>query len=191
MVTSSGSLGSWEWTRIVRTMFPLLAVLSVIVLWAGITLESAQSLLEEFGILAIMVPTMVGTGGNLGATLSSRLSTRFHLGTTSLDPRDELLWANILAILALAASIFTALAVGAFLLGVAIGSTIPFPTLLFISLVSGMSVAVVAIVFSFVATYLSYRFGIDPDDTTIPIVTNVVDVFGMLIFIGVSTFVLT
>ena len=191
MATSGGSLGSWGWTHIVRTMFPLLAVLSVIVLWAGITLESAQSLLEEFAILAIMVPTMVGTGGNLGATLSSRLSTRFHLGTTSLDPRDEVLWANILAILALAASIFTALAVGAFLLGLVIGSTIPFPTLLFISLVSGMSVAVVAIVFSFAATYLSYRFGIDPDDTTIPIVTNVVDVFGMLIFIGVSTLVLT
>jgi len=190
MAAGEGALGSWEWTRIVRTMFPLLIILSVVVLWAGITLEGAQALLEEFGILAIMVPTMVGTGGNLGATLSSRLSTRFHLGTTSLDPRDTVLWTNVLAILALAASIFTALAVGAFLLGIVIGSTIPFGTLLFISLGSGMSIAVVAIAFSFAATYLSYRLGIDPDDTTIPIVTNVVDVFGMLIFIGVSTFVL-
>lgn len=190
-MSTAGSLGSWEWTRITRNMFPLLVVLSLIVLWAGITLEGAQSLLEEYGILAIMVPTMVGTGGNLGATLSSRLSTRFHLGTTTLDPRDEVLWANVLAILALAVSIFTALAIGAFLIGTAIGSTIPLLTLLFISLTSGVSVAVVAIVFSFAATYLSYRFGIDPDDTTIPIVTNVVDVFGMLIFIGVSTLVLT
>lgn len=186
-----GTLGSWKWTRIVRTMFPLLVVLSVIVLWAGITLEGAQALLEEYGILAIMVPTMVGTGGNLGATLSSRLSTRFHLGTTSLDPRDRLLWANVLAILALAASIFTALAVGAFLIGLVIGSTLALSTLLFISLSSGLALAVIAIVFSFAATYLSYRFGIDPDDTTIPIVTNVVDVFGMLIFIGVSTLVLS
>lgn len=184
------TLGSWKWSRIVRTMFPLLAALSVIVLWAGITLESAQALLEEFGILAVMVPTMVGTGGNLGATLSSRLSTRFHLGTTTLDPRDRVLWANVLAILALAVSIFTALAVGAYILGFAIGSRLPLSTLLFISLTSGLSVAVVAIVASFLATYLSYRLGIDPDDTTIPIVTNVVDVFGMVIFIGVSTLVL-
>jgi mgtE-like transporter len=171
-------------------MFPLLLVLSVIVLWAGITLEGAQSLLEEYSILAIMVPTMVGTGGNLGATLSSRLSTRFHLGTTTLDLHDRVLWANVLAILGLALSIFTALAIASALLGLVIGSALPLSTLLFISLVSGMSVAVVAIVFSFAATYLSYRFGIDPDDTTIPIVTNVVDVFGMLIFIGVSTLVL-
>lgn len=60
------------------------------------------------------------------------------------------------------------------------------PQLLVISLVSGMSVAVIAVVCSFLATYLSYRVGVDPDDTTIPIVTNVVDVFGMVIFVAVS-----
>ena len=40
------------------------------------------------------------------------------------------------------------------------------------------------------ATYVSYQLGIDPDDTTIPIVTNVVDVFGMVIFLGVSAWLL-
>ncbi|MFP8951991.1 magnesium transporter [Natrialbaceae archaeon A-arb3/5] len=185
-----GSLGTWNWKRIVTNMFPLLVVLSIIVLWAGITLESAEELLEQYAILAVMVPTMVDMGGNLGAILSSRLSTRFHLGTTELDPTDRVLWANVGAILALAATIFTALAVGAYVLGIVIGSTLPLSTLLIISLVSGMSVAVIAIVFSFLATYGSYRLGIDPDDTTIPIVTNVVDVFGMVIFIGVSALVL-
>jgi mgtE-like transporter len=183
------SLGTWRWQTIVRNMFPLLVVLSVVVLWAGLTLEGAEEMLEEFVLLAVMVPTMVDMGGNLGAILSSRLSTRFHLGTTSLDPRDRVLWANVAAILALAASIFTALAVGAFLVGQVIGAELTLAQLLLISLVSGMSVAVIAVVFSFVTTYLSYRFGIDPDDTTIPIVTNVVDVFGMVIFVAVSTVV--
>ena len=190
MVVPQGSLGTWEWQTIVKNMFPLLVVLSVIVLWAGITLEDAEEMLEQYGILAVMVPTMVDMGGNLGAILSSRLSTRFHLGTTDLELRDRVLWANVLAILALAVSIFTALAVGAFLIGLVVGSEIGFSTLLFISLVSGMSVAVIAIVFSFTTTYVSYRMGIDPDDTTIPVVTNVVDVFGMVIFIGVSAAVL-
>lgn len=187
---SGGSLGSWEWTQIVSTTFPLLVVLSVIVLWAGLTLEGAEEMLDEFAILAVMVPTMVDMGGNLGAIMSSRLSTRLHLGTAELDPRDRVLWANVLAILALAASIFTTLAVGAFLLGQVVGSSLGLGTLLFISLVSGMSVAVLAVVLSIVTTYVSYRAGIDPDDTTIPVVTNVVDVFGMLIFIGVSAWVL-
>ncbi|ELY59890.1 MgtE integral membrane region [Natronococcus amylolyticus DSM 10524] len=190
MVVPQGSLGSWEVRSIVGNMFPLLIVLCVIVLWAGITLEEAEELLEQYGILAIMVPTMVDMGGNLGAILSSRLSTRLHLGTTEFDPRDRELWANVGAVLALAATIFTALAFGAYLLGALIGSTLPLTTLLTISLVSGMSVAVIAVLFSFATTYASYRLGVDPDDTTIPVVTNVVDVFGMVIFIGVSALVL-
>ena len=190
MVVPHGSLGTWEWKRIVLNMFPLLVVLSIIVLWAGITLEGAEALLEEYGILAVMVPTMIDMGGNLGAILSARLSTRFHLGTTEIDPRDRELWANVAAILALAATVFTVLAVGAWLLGQFVGGSLPLTTLLLISLTSGLSVALIAIVFSFAATYASYRLGIDPDDTTIPIVTNVVDVFGMLIFIGVATVVL-
>ena len=191
MVVPQGSLGTWEWKSIVGNMFPLLVVLSLIVLWAGITLEAAEEGLETFAILAVMVPTMVDMGGNLGAILSSRLSTRFHLGTTELDPRDRVLWANVAAILALAATIFTALAIGAAAIDhVRFDAVVGFEDLLFISLVSGMSVAVIAIVFSFAATYGSYRLGIDPDDTTIPIVTNVVDVFGMVIFIGVSSAVL-
>jgi mgtE-like transporter len=190
MAASEGSLGSWQYRRIVRNMFPLLIGLSVVVLVAGIRLEDAEALLEEYGLLAVMVPTMVGMGGNLGAILSARLSTRFHLGTTEIDPRDRDLWANVLAILTLSATIFTAQAIGAYLIGFVIGSSLELATLLYISLVSGMSLAVIAIVFSFATTYASYQLGIDPDDTTIPIVTNVVDVFGMVIFIGVSSWVL-
>ena len=190
MAASNGSLGTWDARRIVRNMLPLLLVLCTVVLWAGITLEEAGALLEEYGVLAVMVPTMVGAGGNLGTILSSRLTTRLHLGTTEFDPYDRMLWANVSAILALAATIFTALGVGAWLIGFVIGSAIGLSTLLTISLVSGLSVATIAVVFSFLTTYGSYRLGIDPDDTTIPIVTNLVDVFGMLIFIGVSTWLL-
>jgi mgtE-like transporter len=187
---AGAELGTWNARRIVRHMFPLLLVLCTVVLWAGITLEEAGALLEKYGVLAVMVPTMVGAGGNLGTILSSRLTTRLHLGTTEFDPYDRMLWVNVSAILALAATIFTALGVGAWLLGFAIGSTIRLSTLLTISLVSGLSVAVIAVVFSVLTTYGSYRLGIDPDDTTIPIVTNVVDVFGMIIFIGVSRLLL-
>ena len=190
MITPQGSLGTWDWKTIVGNMFPMLIVLTVIVLIAGVRLEEAEEMLRDFAILAVMVPTMVDMGGNLGAILSSRLTTRFHLGTTTLDPRDRVLWANVLAIIALALTIFSALAVGAFILGQFIGSSLGLATLLLISLVSGMAIAVIAVVFSFAATYASYRMGIDPDDTTIPIVTNIVDVFGMIIFLGVSALVL-
>ncbi|ESS12407.1 MAG: divalent cation transporter [uncultured archaeon A07HR60] len=190
METGQSGVGSWQTRSIVSHMFPLLVVLSVIVLWAGLTLEQAQQLLEEYGLLAVMVPTMVDMGGNLGAILSSRLTTRLHLGTTEFDPRDRVLLANVAAILALAATLFVGLAVGAWVVGQIIGAAIGFRELLVISVTSGMSVAVLAVVFSIVTTFGSYRLGVDPDDTTVPIVTNVVDVFGMIIFLGVSRIVL-
>ena len=187
---TDAELGSWGTGHIVRTMFPLLVVLCGIVLWAGITLEDAGDLLDRYGLLAVMVPAMIGMGGNLGSILSARLSTRLHLGTTTFDPTDRLLWANVAAIFALAATIFTALAVVVWLIGRLIGTTLTLGQLLWISLASGLSVAAIAVVASVVATYGSYRLGIDPDDTTIPIVTNVVDVFGMLVFLAVSRWVL-
>jgi len=189
-MAAGADLGSWDARTIVSNMLPLLVVLCTIVLWAGITLNEAEALLDEYGLLAVMVPTMVGAGGNLETILSSRLTTRLHLGTTELDLRDRVLWANVAAVLALAATVFTTLAAGAWVIGQLIGAPLALSALLTISLVSGMSVAVIAVVFGLAATYGSYRLGIDPDDTTIPIVTNVVDVFGMLIFIGVSTLVL-
>jgi mgtE-like transporter len=191
-MAAGGSLGSWEARSILVSTFPLLVGLSVVVLYAGFVLEDAGDLLAEFGSLAVMVPVMIATGGNLGAILSSRLSTRLHLGTTAFDPRDRTLWANVAAILALAATLFTALAVGAWLVERLVGSGAgpTLPELLTIALASGMSVAVVAVAFGLAATYGSYRLGIDPDDTTIPIVTNLVDVFGMVIFVAVSRAVL-
>jgi mgtE-like transporter len=53
-----------------------------------------------------------------------------------------------------------------------------------------MSLAVLAILLSIGATYVSYRLGLDPDDTTIPIVTNVADICGVLILAGVAILVL-
>jgi mgtE-like transporter len=132
---------------------------------------------------------MIGMGGNLGSILSARLSTRLHLGTTTFDPTDRLLWANVAAVFALAATVFTALAVGVWLVGQVTGTALPLWQLLTISLASGLAIAAIAVVASVVATYGSYRLGIDPDDTTIPIVTNVVDVFGMLVFLAVARLV--
>lgn len=54
-----------------------------------------------------------------------------------------------------------------------------------ISLVSGVAFPVFVVGFSPVSVYASYQLGYNPDDTTIPIVTNVADVTGVPILFGV------
>jgi len=181
---------TWSIEHIVRTMAPLLLVLSVLELGSGLVLESLQSTYLGNPTLLVLVPVMIGMGGNLGAIIAARLSTQLHLGTISFDPREPQLRAGILAIMALAGTVFTVLAVVAFGLGHLLGAPMALSALLTISLVSGLSLAAIAIVLGIGATWISYRRGYDPDDVTVPVVTNVCDILGVVILSTVSIAVL-
>jgi mgtE-like transporter len=183
-------LGSWRAGRIVATMFPLLVGLSVLEMGSGYVLESLEATYLDNPTLLVLVPVMIGMGGNLGAILSSRLSTRLHLGTLEFDPRDRELWTNVAAILLLAVTVFTALGVAAWLVGRFVATPMRLSVLLFISLVSGMVLAGLAVLLSVGATYVSYRRGLDPDDVTIPVVTNVCDICGVVVLSAVAIAVL-
>ncbi|ELZ25852.1 magnesium transporter [Natrinema limicola] len=184
------ALNSWTIRNIVGTMFPILIGLSVLEMGSGYVLEELQETYLGNPTLLVLVPVMIGMGGNLGAILSSRLSTRLHLGVLEFDVRDEVLWTNIIAILGLAATVFSALGVAAWVVGQVIAEPMALGELLLISISSGMSLAVIAIGLSLAATYVSYTQGLDPDDTTIPVVTNLCDILGVVVLSGVAIVVL-
>ncbi|RZH69129.1 magnesium transporter [Natrinema altunense] len=183
-------LDTWSIRSIVTTMFPILLVLSLLEMGSGYVLEALEETYLSNPTLLVLVPVMIGMGGNLGAILSSRLSTRLHLGLLEFDPRDEVLWTNVLAIMGLAATIFSALGVAAWTVGQVIAEPMALADLMLISIVSGLLLAVIAIVLSIAATYISYTQGLDPDDTTIPVVTNVCDILGVIVLSGVAIVVL-
>ncbi|ELY82459.1 magnesium transporter [Natrinema pallidum] len=183
-------LDTWAIRSIVTTMFPILLVLSLLEMGSGYVLEALEKTYLSNPTLLVLVPVMIGMGGNLGAILSSRLSTRLHLGLLEFDPRDEVLWTNVLAIMGLAATIFSALGVAAWIVGRVIAEPMALADLMLISTVSGLLLAVIAIVLSIGATYISYTQGLDPDDTTIPVVTNVCDILGVIVLSGVAIVVL-
>lgn len=171
-------------------MFPLLIALSILEMGSGFILESLEATYLDNPTLLMLVPVMIGMGGNLGAILSSRLSTRLHLGTLEFSLRDEQLWTSVAAIMLLAATVFTALGIAAWAVGRVITEPMALVDLLVISLASGMLLAVLAVVLSVAATYVSYRQGLDPDDTTIPVVTNVCDILGVVVLSLVAIVVL-
>lgn len=186
-----GSPNVWTVRSIVGTMFPILVVLSILEMGSGFVLETLEATYLGNPTLLVLVPVMIGMGGNLGAILSSRLSTRLHLGLLEFDPRDVVLWTNVLAILALAGTIFSVLGFVAWVVGQLITrEPLALADLLLISIVSGMTLAVVVIVLSIAATYVSYTRGLDPDDTTIPVVTNLCDILGVVILSLVAIAVL-
>jgi len=181
----------WTVRAISRAMLPVLLLLTLVEIGSGLVLGSFESTLLQYPSLLVLVPVTIGTAGNLGSVLAARLSTAFHLGTLSFAPDDETLVGNALATVALAGSIFPLVGLGAWGLSALTGSTALSPwTVLAVSLSSGLSLAVLAVVVTVVATYAAYRLELDPDDVVIPVVTNTCDVLGVvLLYLAVLVFV--
>jgi mgtE-like transporter len=180
----------WSVRRIVRTMIPLLAALSVLQLVSGTVLETYEAVLLRYPALLVLVPVQIGTAGNLASITCSRLTTQLYLGTYELSPSNPALRANAGAVFALAATVFGAVGIAAWAIGLALGGSLALGRVLLISLVSGLCLAVLVVVASVAAVEASYRLGLNPDDTTIPVVTNLCDVAGVLILFAVVSVVL-
>lgn len=180
----------WMVRSMVLTMLPLLAALSILQMVSGSVLEAYEEVLLTNPALLILVPVQIGTAGNLGSIMCSRLSTQLHLGTFELAVDNPEVRSNSGAILGLGATVFVVVGFAAWGIGRLLGGTLGLLEVLTISIVSGMLLAVFVVVVSLLAVSTSYRLGYNPDDTTIPVVTNVCDITGVLILFGVITLVL-
>jgi mgtE-like transporter len=173
-----------EWTvrAITRGMLPVLLALTLVEIGSGLVLGSFEAELLRSPSLLVLVPVTIGTAGNLGSVLAARLSTAFHLGTLSFDPADDTFAGNAAATVALAATIFPLVGVGAWLLAeVTVGAVLSPARVVTVAVTSGLVLSVLAVVVTAVATYAAYRYELDPDDVVIPAVTNVCDVLGVVV----------
>lgn len=176
----------WSVTAITRTLLPILLVLTALELAGGLALGSFEATLLRYPALLVLVPVSIGTAGNLGSVLSSRLSTDFHLGLLTFELTDERLLANTLVTVLLAVTVFPLVGAGAWALTWATGTArLALPTVVAVASLSGLVLAVLAILVTVVAAYVAYRVEVDPDDVVIPVVTNVCDVLGVLVLFAV------
>jgi mgtE-like transporter len=180
----------WMIGHIIRTMLPLLATLSILQMVSGTVLETFEEQLLTTPSLLVLVPVTIGTAGNLGSIMCSRLSTELHLGTLEFTPDNPAIRSNVGAVMGLAATVFVVLGLSAWAIGQVLGGTLALWKVMLISVTSGMLLAVFVVVVSITAVYSSFRLGYDPDDTTIPVVTNVSDITGVLILFSVVSLVL-
>ena len=181
----------WTFTGITRATLPALLVLTVVAVLSGLVLETFEAELLAHPSLLVLVPVTIGTAGNLGSLLASRMSTAFHLGLLSFSPTDEALAGNAIATVLLALSLFPIVGVGAWsLAAVSTGTDLQPVTVLLVAVVSGAGLSVLAVVVTLITTYGAYRTGLDPDDVVIPVVTVICDVLGVvMLFVAVELFV--
>ncbi len=172
--------------RILLEAMPILLFAGTLSLLAGIVLERSIDRFLTFSVLIVLLPGYLSTAGALGGILSNRLSTKVHLGLVEASriPRGDSR-ADIRITFVLALPIFVFLASLAGTVGVAAGRTSPGLLLLVAVALTGglLATAFVAIV-AYYGTFAVVRFGLDPDNHGIPLVSASLDVIGAATLIG-------
>jgi mgtE-like transporter len=154
---------------------------------AGTAVESRLDRFVALPGLLVVVPPLVSNAGALGGILSSRISSKLHLGLVTASGWPETL-AVLDAALVFVSGLFAFTLTGALAFafcvvahrahpgaGVMIGGT----------LLAGMISTVISIVVSYYIAVGTTRFGLDPDNHAVPIITSVMDLAGVLTFLFV------
>ena len=173
--------------RIVRESVVVLTIAVTIDVLAGVIVESRAE--QQFGAAALLIllPPFIANCGSLGGMLSSRLASQLHVGLLeprALPSRTALLDFSLTGLLALLA--FTGVGVAGW------GAAWAVPAVEPVSLAGTVGVTVVAGLFAtpilaivaYTAAAASFRFGFDPDNHGIPIVTATMDLAGVLCLVA-------
>ncbi len=171
--------------RVVVESVPVLLVAGTLSLFAGIVLERSIDRFLTFSVLVVLLPGYLATGGALGGILANRLSTKVHLGLVEPArlPQGEARH-DIRIVYGLALPIFTLLALLAGTIGVVVGKTSPGLAHLVAAAVTGGLLATTCVcLVAYYGTLLVVRFGLDPDNHGIPLVSASLDVVGSITLI--------
>ncbi|MEA2842990.1 MAG: mgtE-like transporter [Actinomycetota bacterium] len=171
--------------QVVRESAPILLTAACLSTMAGIAIEKQLGVFSTFPALLILFPAFISSAGALGGILSSRLSTKLHLGLMSPDPvpgREARLDGAMA--LVLGGPVYLLNGVGAHLVGTALGQASPgLPQMVAASLVGGLGAVLFVIAVAYYGTIAAFRFGVDPDTYGVPVVTSSVDFVGALCLI--------
>jgi mgtE-like transporter len=166
--------------RIVRESVGVLVLSGLVSMLAGLTLESRLGALLDYPVVLVAVPPLLSLSGSLAGILSSRLSTKLHLGLVQPQRRQ---WRSVVEDVALvyllATAIFVALAIATEVLGGVLSLEGPsIGRVVLLVLVSGFLATTLSNVVGYLGATLTYRFGLDPDNFGIPIVSSASDLLG-------------
>ncbi|MFQ5941492.1 MAG: magnesium transporter [Nitrososphaerales archaeon] len=176
----------WNLGGILRTTLPILIGMAALGVVAGMILESFEGQLFTYPSILVLVPALIGIGGNLGTIFGSRLATGIHLGILEFKFSNPIFRNNIAAIVIASLIIFLILGFAGYFVTSIIGiGALPLSSVVLLSFSAGLILISALIPTAIFVAYVSYRKGVDPDDTIIPTVTPIGDIIGILALLAV------
>lgn len=171
--------------RVLAESSPVLVTALALDMFAGIAAESRLGRFADYPSLLVLLPGYLAIAGSLGGILTSRLSTKLHLGIASpsrlpeRSARDDML---AIAVLALPGYLLLVLAAQASVETFGFASP-GFGSLMGITLLGGALVTALVVAVGYYTTMATVRVGLNPDTYGIPIITSVLDLIGAFVLI--------
>lgn len=164
---------------IVARGFPILVTTSLVGLITGQILNYRLDQLVSMPIILLLIPSLIKIGGDTGSMLGARISSALHMGFGGHITKDPVIRNSVLAALIVGLSASAVLSILIWITGHLLGIGIGFFILLQICMMAG-SIELIAVFSTTVfISFLSHRFGLDPDDTVIPIIATLGDLVGV------------
>lgn len=180
--------------RIILESLPVLLIAAAVDSVAGLTIEKRLADFVALPALLVMLPPFLENSGSLGSMLSARISSKLHVGLISprVFPTEALPDAFLLYLLAIPVYLFTGIAshVGAVVIGVASPGIWP---MISISLMAGAMATTAGMLIAYYGAVGTFRWGFDPDNHGVPLVTSSMDVIAAvavivtIVFLGYSS----
>jgi mgtE-like transporter len=176
--------------RVVRESLVVLTIAVTIDVFAGVVVESRAEEQFSAAALLVLIPPFIANCGSLGGMLSSRLASKLHLGQLEprlLPSRLAALDFSLTALLAFLA--FTGVGAAGWLAAAIVPGVDPFSVLVTVGVVllGGLFAFPILALAAYASATTSFRFGFDPDNHGIPIVTATMDLTGVLCLLGAIT----
>ena len=177
-------LGALNLRRILAESLPILAITGAVMILVGVALEERSEQFTTLLALSILLPAFLQEGGALGGILSSRLSSKIHLGL--LAPRglpSVTAFKDFVLIYTFATGVYQLIGAASHGLAVVLfpdGSSPGLLEMMGITALAGLIATTAAVLAAYYGSVVSYRLGLDPDTYGIPIITATVDLLGFM-----------
>ena len=167
-------------SRILRESLPVLLVAGAVDVVAGLTIEKRLESFLAFPALLVLIPPFLEDSGALGGILSSRLSSKLHLGL--IEPRampDRPARDDFVLVFLFAIPVFVLVALSSDLAASVSGLRSPGALrMVEVSLIGGFIATSFAVLVAYYGSIGAFRLGLDPDNHGIPMVTSSMDLLG-------------
>jgi mgtE-like transporter len=170
--------------RAIYEMIGVILLTPILDILAGTVIEPRLQQFDAFPALVAIIAPLVSDAGAIGGIFASRVSSKLHLGVLSPRGRPGVpayLDASLVGAFGMIA--FLLVGISGYVYGLFVGRSPGAGVMIGGTLLVGAISTVIAVVVGYLVAVVSFRFRLDPDNQSVPIITSVMDLAGVVTFL--------